>query len=41
MPIKKVKNGYKVEGGATHKTREAALRQLRAIKASQDKRKKK
>lgn len=40
MPITKTKLGYKVEGGATHKTRATALRQLRAIKASQHTKKK-
>lgn len=42
MPIKKYKGGYKVENtmGTKPMTRENAVKQLRAIKASQRKRKK-
>jgi len=38
VPVRKVKGGWKVENVPTvHKTRAAAERQLRAIKASQAK----
>lgn len=38
MPVRKVKGGYKAHpGGKTHRTRAAAERQLRAIKANQRK----
>jgi hypothetical protein len=38
MPVRKVPGGYKVEGTKTvHKTKAAANRQLRAIKANQNK----
>ena len=41
MPIRKVKGGYKVEGTSTvHKTREKALKQLKAIKANQKRKRK-
>lgn len=41
MPVRKVKGGFKVVGVKTvHKTREDAERQLRAIKASQARRRK-
>jgi len=40
VPVRKVKNGWKVENAPTvHKTRAAAERQLKAIKANQAKRK--
>jgi len=36
MPVRKVKGGFKVEGvNKVHKTKKAAQRQLRAIKANQ------
>lgn len=39
MPIRKVKGGYKIDNvPGTHKTKAAAERQLRAIKANQNKR---
>lgn len=43
MPVVKVKGGYKAWSGAkkVHKTKQAAAEQLKAIKASQSKRKKK
>ncbi len=42
MPVDKVKGGYRVQGtNKVHKTREAATKQLQAIKASQNKKKKK
>lgn len=35
MPIKKVKGGYKFgKTGATHKTKEGAIKQMKAIFAS-------
>jgi len=38
MPVRKVKGGYKVEGASkVHKTRKEAEKQLKAIKASQNK----
>lgn len=38
MPVRKVNNGYKVEGTSTvHKTRKAAEQQLKAIKANKKK----
>lgn len=38
MPVRKVPGGWKVEGAKTvHKTKEKANRQLRAIKANQNK----
>lgn len=41
MPVKKVKGGWKVEGAKkVHDTKKAAVEQLQAIKASQNKRKK-
>lgn len=41
MPVRKVKGGWKVEGTKkVHPTRTAAIRQLRAIKANQNKKKK-
>lgn len=41
MPVIKVKGGWKVEGAkAVHDTKKEAMEQLRAIKASQSKRKK-
>jgi len=37
-PVRKVKGGFKVEGAKkVHKTKKAAQRQLRAIKANQKK----
>lgn len=40
MPIRKVKNGYKVEGTKkVHSTKKDAMDQLKAIKASQRKKK--
>lgn len=42
MPVRKVKEGWKVEGTPTiHKTKKEALAQLAAIKISQKKRRKK
>lgn len=41
MPVRKVKDGYRAfPGGPTHRTKGAARRQLRAVKASQARRKK-
>jgi len=41
MPVNKVKGGWKVEGAKkVHDTKKAATKQLKAIKASQNKRKK-
>lgn len=39
MPVKKVDKGWKVEGAkAVHDTKKEAVKQLQAIKASQNKR---
>lgn len=39
MPVRKVKDGYKVEGTSkVHTTRKAAEQQLKAIKANKKKR---
>lgn len=41
MPIRKVKGGWKIDNvNKVHKTKEAAQRQLRAIKANQARKKK-
>ena len=40
MPVRKVKGGYRAfPGGPTHRTKAGAQRQLRAVKASQNRRK--
>jgi len=38
MPVRKVKGGYKIDNvNKVHTTKSAAMRQLRAIKANQNK----